>query len=262
MNDLLTSIAARSFAPATGLRPRLPALFEPQTAAATTGWQVALEGSETMSPRNIRERGPDAPLPETPSHAPLPKVEMHPAATLSEMAAKRETASLPFTPPQQTHFRRAFQSSLSSLKRSPTLASEIDEAPAPGRPAVWAPVRSLPVEQQTQHAMQTPAVTEATAVIAAAREPMLPVTASLVTPPHVAKVAAEMGSSVSAVRAARASAAPEFPLAVGTQPDVRVTIGRVEVRAVMEATQRESLRASPVVSLDEYLRRSAPRGAS
>jgi hypothetical protein len=91
---------------------------------------------------------------------------------------------------------------------------------------------------------------------------MLPVTASLVTTPHVTKIAAEMGSSVSAVRAARASAAPDFPLAVGTQPDVRVTIGRVEVRAVMEATQRESRRTSPVVNLDDYLRRSAPRGAS
>lgn len=99
-------------------------------------------------------------------------------------------------------------------------------------------------------------------MIAAPPEPMVPVTASLVTPPHVAKVAAEMGSSVSAVRAARASATPGIPLAVGTQPDVRVTIGRVEVRAVMETTQRESRRASPVVGLDDYLRRSAPRGAS
>jgi hypothetical protein len=262
MNDLLTSIAARSFAPTAGLRPRLPALFEPQSAAPTTGWQVGVEGSETMSPRNMRERVPDAPLPEIPPHAPLPKVEMHPAATLSEMAATRETASLPFTPPRQTHLRRALQSSFTSLDPSPMLASEIDGAPAPERPAVSAPVRSLPVEQQTQHAMRSPAVPEATAVIAAAREPMLPVTASLVTTPHVAKIAAEMGSSVSAVRAARASAAPDFPLAVGTQPDVRVTIGRVEVRAVMEATQRESRRASPVVNLDDYLRRSAPRGAS
>jgi hypothetical protein len=262
MNDLLTSIAARSFAPTAGLRPRLPALFEPRSAAATTGWQVAVERSETMSPRDMRERGPDAPLPETPPHARTPMAEMHPAATLSEMVAERETMSLPFTPPQQTHLRRAMQSSFTSLEPSPMLASEIDGAPAPERPAVSAPVRSMPVEQQGQHAMRKPSVTEATAAIAASREPMLPVTASLVTPPHVAKVAAEMGSSVSAVRAARASAAPEFPLDVGTQPDVRVTIGRVEVRAVMETAQRESRRASPVVSLHDYLRRSAPRGAS
>lgn len=262
MNDLLTSIAARSFAPTAGLRPRLPALFEPQSAAASTGWQVALEGAETMSPRNMRESGPDARLPEAPPHASLPDVEMHPAATPSEMAAKRETTPLPSTPAQQTHLRRALQSSFTSLEPSPTLASEMDGAPARERPAVSAPVRSLPVEQQAQHAMRTPAGTEAAAVIAAASEPMLPVTASLVTPPHVVKVAAEMAGSVPAVRAARTPAAPEFPSAVGTQPDVRVTIGRVEVRAMMEATQRESRRSSPVVSLDEYLRRSAPRGTS
>ncbi|HEX6773753.1 MAG TPA: hypothetical protein VF126_17090 [Acidobacteriaceae bacterium] len=262
MNDLLTSIAARSFAPTAGLRPRLPALFEPLSAAAPTAWQVALEGAETMSPRNMGETEPDARLPETPPHAHLPNVDMHPAATPSEMAAKRKTTSVPFTPPQQTHLRRALQSSFTSLEPSPTLASETDGAPARERPAVSVPVRSLSEEQQTQHAMRRPAVTEATALIAAAREPMLPVTASLVTSPHVAKVAAEMGSSVPAVRAARAPAASEFPSVVGTQPDVRVTIGRVEVRALMETTQREPRTASPVVGLDEYLRRGAPRGPS
>jgi hypothetical protein len=58
-------------------------------------------------------------------------------------------------------------------------------------------------------------------------------------------------------KAGRASPVPATEL----EPSVHVTIGRIEVRATSESKQASRSRAaSPVMSLEEYLRRRTQRG--
>jgi hypothetical protein len=89
----------------------------------------------------------------------------------------------------------------------------------------------------------------------------------LVLPPRgAAQLADQMKNAVSAINAGynapkrgkeNASSAPAEP-----EPSVHVTIGRIEVRATSENRPvSRSGAASPVISLEEYLHRSAQRGS-
>jgi hypothetical protein len=88
----------------------------------------------------------------------------------------------------------------------------------------------------------------------------------VLTPARIsAEFAAEIQKAVLAFNARPGRVAAEsggrVPEVAVPQPDIHVSIGRIEVRALSDAPRAARSRpASPTVSLDEYLRRCAQRG--
>ena len=91
----------------------------------------------------------------------------------------------------------------------------------------------------------------------------------LVLPPGIAsELTAQMKNAASAINTGiNASARDNMKtdsstLAAESEPTIHVTIGRIEVRATSESGPASRTRAaSPVISLEEYLHRSAQRGS-
>ncbi|TMJ95088.1 MAG: hypothetical protein E6G67_07990 [Actinobacteria bacterium] len=227
MSDYLTSLAARALGVADVVRPSR-SLFEPRRGARDPAAEAELDAE---SPR--------APATQPTSKPPVQRVdaasEPHEAPTVGGEKARPEPVS-PAPVALRPHAvdaasgpeRRATRASPPSRERS-SRRFDVAARVAPGR------VPAKPDE------VETPEVLEVAAEVAATPRPDRP---------------AKPGPWPPARETSPRPAAPAEP---AQPPIVRVTIGRVDVRAVApeKSPERErSPKPSPTVSLDEYLGRS------
>lgn len=268
MSDFFSSLAGRLEGTVPVIRPRLPSLFEnapgPATSARDAEPSLVVEDVEreaSASPRR-RER------PAMPAEPPRPEeTEERPAERPRRKQAKRGdvreegagAAERPAPVPLQS--------------RNPVRRR--DEAPAPAaetlrdapRPAAVEPIRarSLPLEQprlpQTivqrsvvERREEIHRIAPAAAAVpppgAARSEPLQHLTP---TPPPFA-LSPQPALPQGVRQDVREQIKPETRRDV-QEPTIHVSIGRIDIRAETEASQRRKpSEASPVMSLDEYLR--------
>jgi hypothetical protein len=233
VTDFLTNLVARVVASDAGLRPRPVSRFEPQPVAGEEG-----ELRVASTPRVLEESADDegAPDPRSPTrrrHRPLhvttPRVdepELEPEVGEAPRARRRRPPA-PDRPPRAEEPPRGAAPSRPS-RREPRRERDVapSEQPA-GRAALQ------PASSRRQAAEHVRVVRRDELDLSPARQPALrPVALQAATP------------------AATPAAEPA--------PDVHVTIGRIEVRAVPAPPAPAAVeRRPPVMTLEEYLRRRA-----
>lgn len=258
MSDFLTGLAARSFGTAAAIRPRLTSLFEPiRNDAARRGMPGELREEaaipkdvelETENPRNRKTgrhrsqvfRDDDAQGPDG------ARTGTEPGAMSALAHSKQnndeplrgsvpvETAVQigPLGPTSPSHDRDV-SSSEEKSDRNPAQAPSLDiEAGAPRHSAVMAPVVSEPERNME-------------------RTPELLIAPRIVPELRLADLA--LSARVGSQPRERTPSVPAEP--VQPEPNIQVTIGRIEVHASRETGRVSRMpAASPVMGLDEYLR--------
>jgi hypothetical protein len=222
MSEFLGNLAARALGLSAVARPR-PSIFEPRRA---TPQPLALEPETVSVPH----------------------------------AARAEEASRPPTRPKRTQPARE----AAPQARQPTRSAET-EAEAP-------PVRALPAEMPAARTraraapppgdgrMNAPAVAEQGTALLRARSPAEPA-----DPADTPIVATPSLQPTRVTPRPNLPVKPSFPTQVKRDtpgPTVRVTIGRIEVRAVKAEEPpepREKPKQAPRISLDDYLGRARER---
>lgn len=245
MSDFFTRLVERSLGVGEVVRPRLGSLFEPRGAAAAPlveeSLEVEVERATPAPAEPKREPEPRSSFPrpteQEPKHEPVGTLQQSvtrppPAAELPH----RERTRLEVERTRETQSQTGFAAAQEEASPLPT--------PLPGH----APEPRLTLQQSvTKSDRETPAPPETVVV----REHVLRRTqlAPGRLEPH------ESWLEPPAQPAQRPlPAAP--PAAVVEPPVVRVTIGRVDVRAVLPPgpAERRPLRRRPNMTLDEYLR--------
>jgi hypothetical protein len=266
MSDFLSDLAARSFGSVGAIRPRVASFFEPVQPSlpslrvpeantdAGDGGPLDMAESEIFSSRNLRnpERAPSAlraaiPAPSeslfdsAPSAPPLAPLALPANVPVSGMSEASEP--MPVSSPVQVRAVRAHT------------------APGPSPQPQQSALGPQPEPNETPASFQ-PDIEVGTQSDRNAAENHEPV--RLV--PHL-KI--EDRSANFPMRSGRRlfdepgrSGAPQG--AAESQPAIHVTIGRIEIRATSNAgvSRRAEPAPSPVMSLDEYLRRQAKRGGA
>lgn len=272
MGNFLNNLAARSFAPGSGIRPRTASLFEPADAVPDHGnlinetEAVTEIENDTAGPDEKTETNPvtrrkprpasllAAAQPERPPVPELVKIEEQQHA-LPPSAAQRD----PVAPPQPMLGTVHAEERAVPLKPMPSPSAQA-EPPAltPAR------VRSQPVEREHVHPEAAMPGRLAVTEVSRAR-PQLhhkeDATARLTNPVNRPLTAALPPSSNNA-RAHKPAVRTLDRPHPQSEPSIQVTIGRVEVRAEIssQAARRTERASSPVMSLEEYLRRRNKRG--
>lgn len=240
MSDFLDRLAARAIGSETALMPRLPSLFEP------------LQRAPIMPPADVDEAPPDrrdaAPaMRAVPVEAPTSAT---PASTSMQLAAA------PVAPIEHVVAPASASAAASAAQHAPapSIVGERASTPVVDRPAappvlarLAMPAPPLPV--QPRRTRVAPDRLEA-ARTPASNGALLPAPAPVFAAPRVAP--ARSGRAV----AARAAAArTEGKADAAGEPVVRVSIGRLEVRAAPVAAAPPRRRDGPQPSsLDDYLR--------
>ncbi|PYX00262.1 MAG: hypothetical protein DMG89_04910 [Acidobacteria bacterium] len=267
MTDFLTSIVARSFGTAPAIRPRTASLFEPlrpeptplaleADAIQAAEISVAIEADREMPAAT--EQGNRQPRLPTHSSDRAEAAEFGhgqnnlPARLTRDGALKHEMETL--SPASTKEFRDADEPvpvALNGQQMDSRLPSpEWHDAQPALRPeptpvsAMRVPESSSPFSalrtRDSEWNQQRPLVPSRTAASLAVE-----LRNSVVLRKHVPQTQVQETSS----------------LAVAPEPDIHVTIGRIEVRANAENVPTRSSRStSSVMSLEEYLRRRARRG--
>jgi hypothetical protein len=225
VTDFLTSLAARSLGQETIVQPRLRALFEPV-------------GSIEAEPTGLEQ--------EVETVAEPPPTRRRSSPRGSELAVAPPPAVRTEAPSQETG--------------APETGSAVSEPRAPAGPrSLEAPEHDSPKRER-----DPPAVEVRSAPRRPAPSPVTPISRDErpvgLTPARVAPAVrpAEAGSRAASARLVRRN--PTVLVDVEPQaPIVRVTIGRVDVRAVVTPPQppRESPSKPRRMTLDEYLARGA-----
>jgi hypothetical protein len=265
MIDFLTSLTARSFSSEAVIRPRVASLFEPIRSFDTALREpVAAQPMQTALSRE-HEVEPVADL----------KINRRPSAlresqtTGVKHSADDNPVSVPGPRPRGN-----------SVLRKPAVEPDYEWEQEDTTPAATAqpqrPTRSQEESLTYAHSSLRPELED----VAARPESARPKAASsarngflekehrgLVSAPKaVAELATQMKSAALAMNvpgAGREKAGSTWPAsATVPDPDVQVTIGRIEVRATSESNKKigRPRAASPVMSLEEYLHRRAQRG--
>ena len=297
MNDYLGRLAHRALAPAPAVRPRLASPFEPLAGAAVTA-SAELDPRPPSESRSAQPAGTDSPGAVRNDHdqnVPNETALHRSAATASvgsELAPSTTPTLLPATgntgvspargPAAPRNVGRAGEtpalpvtvlSEGNARPKRPT--SPQPDARAAGGENVQADRRFQPPLDSTtgnhgtaprDGSLVPPIPTAPTAAFdksgpltapAGAPKPdtAAPPAASRVIHPHVRLP----GPTTAAADAGRAASPPVPAAAVASvPPDVHITIGRVEIRAVTPpAAPRASSRPAPRVSLDDYLKQTA-----
>ena len=245
MSDFLGNLVARSLAPAAQISPRLPSAFEPpQSSGFQAGVAPWLEGDGGDGAQDRVGSMPAA-------LASVPRSEGRPQSAAPEPGSRLPADHATGPPPY-----RGRQIPPGAHPRAETVASdappEPSSLPGPGQPlpesragepgAAPGPARPMPVEPATP-----------------GRE-----TLPLEMPPLDAQAPPTHQRAPIVARPRTRLAQPAGPVpAEGEQPasrpespsTIRVTIGRVEVRAVMPPLQEAPPpRHPPRLSLDDYLK--------
>ena len=296
MNDFLGRLAQRALAPAPAVRPRLASPFEPLAGAAGAAPaefdpQPAAESpfarpTATDSPGAVRlghdESGPHETAIRLASVTPLAGSKLAPTATANPLPLpasaergagrgegndppKRPAAPRPAPPPAG-----AEGESMDHLLAPPPDSTAAGRGPRPSGASPRLPIPPATAgadrfsPSPTGEARPAPRRADAQPAPLAGDDtsssgpPMPgaipPPAASRIIHPHVrlpgaATLAADAGRATAPAVKAAAAAAP---------PDVHITIGRVEIRAVTPpAAPRATSRPAPRVSLDDYLQQTA-----
>jgi hypothetical protein len=247
VTDFLTNLVARAAASDAGLRPRPVSRFEPQPVAGEEG-----ELRVGATPRLVNEPADDAgaaePRPPTrrrrrPARVPPPRVgepELEPEPGEVPRARRRRPPA-PDRPPR---------------------AEEPPRAVAPPRPSPREPrrerdvARSEPPTGRAQRRRASSRRQAAEPVPEAPRARTVMVERVRIVPRDelVPSPARQPALRPAVLQAATPAATP----AAEPAPDVHVTIGRIEVRAVPAPPAPAAVeRRPPVMTLEEYLRRRA-----
>lgn len=259
MSDFLTSLVARSFGTAPVIRPRVTSLFEPARTDVAAQLRDSLMGrrGETVEVRDEEVIGESAESrraePPTPSPA---KIEAHRVEPVADEIRLAHIAA-PAIPrlvqePERTAItekKMIEKTELSDCRNTRAPADDVDHFPLPTAnnreaaavpprdgPASGPPVVSLRVSEQEKPGQLIPPK-----VIEQMRLPAL---------------------AASAKPQRRRDESRDFTSKVSHEPEptVHVTIGRLEVRATKESSHpARPPSASPVMGLDEYLRKRAHR---
>lgn len=273
MSDFLANLASRALALSQPVRPRVASLFEPSSAArpvaeferdsvveaappaadmASLAASPATPPLQRAMPPPVPTRSPPPPQPVAVLWPPQPSGEVTPAQPAATLAQSHVPAPPVLPVP------------VASLARVPP-PQPIDVRPEPGEPVIR-PLRATPapppVAAPAPPAPSTEIHIETRVVerIAAAREPAAVVAskAQAPGPPLTAPPPTGIRPQITPAAPARQAPVPAEPTPPPAPPAVvRVTIGRVEVRAITPPTApappSRSARNVPVLTLDQYL---------
>jgi hypothetical protein len=267
MNDFLDNLVTRSLGLAEVVRPRPLSLFEPLQPTgpfAADHFSLDQDGEPSSGVEPIRPASsvPDAQLPEAP---PASREPRRVGEDRRKGEDRREGEALAEPPPDPPS-----PDSVQVARRS---ASGFAQLLIPHQPMMPAPVAGI-AEMRVVSPVTTPAdrqVPRETAQViatdqAAPEHPAAPPEALMPPPPSrtllvAPAIAPRPGERQSSeIRLSdRAAVPPSSPEAAAqTAPTIKITIGRVDVRAVMPerpASRPVPQRRSPAVSLEEYLKR-------
>ncbi len=264
MTDFLTGLVERSVGPVEGIRPRLTSLFEPDRGAAGS----AIETIAPFEAEPVEQETVALPSRARPARSPAITADAEERETRTRHVAIRPSASV--SVPQRHDEGRLPLPTASNAASPPAAALPTglidgrdgdvrEEVPRPRRLApALAPVVALPggIDEPSSGSDLLVASASARAE-----------DRGLVVPPRPgAAVATDMQRAVAALdadRSRRPERAHDRPAVLDARsaPDVHVTIGRIDVRAVVEGKAAPRQRPlSPVMGLDEYLRVQAGRG--
>jgi hypothetical protein len=262
MSDFLTNLAARSLSAPT-LRPRTRAIFEPEVNASP--WA-------TLPSSHVAERGAEAPAPQATRRSIAPPVPEH--------ADGREQETQPTRPAQ-----RSPDHDEPAPERRPQTAV-FESQPHDGALPSYAPPELRIERVETHHETSTASHTRQTTEILTERvldrareqhdttvrietprpadanttpDPMAPRHRNDEQPPRIAREARQP-SAMFIPREPRPSPRQTTPgPSPSSEPVIHVSIGRVEVRAVVPAPtpQRSRARNAPMTVEDYAARRNA-----
>ena len=288
MTDFLSSLIARNLELVAVIQPRLASRFEsasPMSGSLQGGyvWDAqdveAQQSGESEPTDHVRKTSPPQSS-EPPPESPLP------VADFQDKPATRR----PIQAPDQKHPEDASQQSVGAQDRNvavqtrPSLKQTSEKAPHAGdprpvgseglpvsplaRPAATLAVPGKPTQpEQSENSTLYPRLSSAPPIQPALVEPASPSRGRPGTEPPIlpaSQVARPEGIMapppvVSAVQAApSAHAEPARMSQSQTPPVIRISIGRVEVRAVMAPPAlplpRPPARSGPSLSLEDYLK--------
>ncbi|HEY3268732.1 MAG TPA: hypothetical protein VGM37_17585 [Armatimonadota bacterium] len=237
MSDVLTRLAERSVGRPPAVQPVLPSLFEP---APDEGFVQGIEEMETLGPVSRRADDPNLkPAPSWPEPVPAPSSPV--------VAAARENA-----PVGLGEGPRAAAEPVRRSVESPAATGPIPPPVRPEAPTV------APLSRAVERPVPVPAAApdSPSRKDAPAPDPIRPSRASA---PALTAPAAPSPRGALAVTPHRPDLTPRVEIpAPSSSPAVRVTIGRVEVRAVLPPAPPAPPAAPASVdtrlSLDEYLK--------
>jgi hypothetical protein len=276
MSDFLTNLAARSFGSVSAILPRLASLFEPVHAGAISfrgpvrlmspDETVASDDIEFETARPRQSLNRESQSDSTPAREVRRKPTLLPVEVISDNLRTEEQTSP--EPISEQHGARPVQPrphSSDALERS--------------SPVQVRAIRSLRSERQSPE--QNPPTSqvqpdlELTPGPAVSANLLQPATANQViapgnirgmfsfAPPFATHERISDPALLPRVRRGHEPTRLVSPqMAAESEPSIQVTIGRIEVRAATTSTpaRRAEPTASPVMSLEEYLRRQAKRG--
>lgn len=282
MGNFLNNLAARSFTPGSSIRPRTASLFEPADAVPSHGNLIneteaiteiendtaGPDGKTETNPVTRRKARPvSLPAPALPEHPAMPeRVEMEEQQhTLPPPAAQRD----PVAPPQP------MLGTVNAEEHAmPVVIPKSKPMPAPSAPAespalIPARVRSQPVERD--HPKTAMPGRLAATEVAGRERPQLSERSQLhseedetarLTNPISRRLTPALPPGSNHARAHQPAVRTLDRPQPQPEPSIQVTIGRVEVRAEIssQAASRTERASSPVMSLEEYLRRRNKRG--
>jgi hypothetical protein len=266
MTDFLTSLVRRSFEHANGIRPRLASLFEP------------LPGSGPVVADLVEPRRGDLASEVTaePDHESPSIEERAPQVTRTRTAERHEGArmaidvkapvSAPHSPDGPDPTRAQGPVGETPIHESAGLVPRREEQrdstpPEPSRGSFGQTPTTTASFSSTKNAAGGDAAVGSRAVIAPPKTIDDQERSLLVAPAISARIAAEMQAAVSAWGRGRDERLKGdrqrsvWATDARSEPTIHVSIGRVEVRATTDGSRPLKQRsASPVMSLDEYLR--------
>ncbi|MEY2521161.1 MAG: hypothetical protein QOF24_2920 [Verrucomicrobiota bacterium] len=233
MSDYLTRLLERSL----GIAPRIEPLIAPLHSPSE---QVLIEpiapfdaGGSAKSEASLRDITPDdgeASFLQTESAPPSASREL-PEAPAEFATGKGGEPAQPSRPRPNVPLRQAF---------SPPTLEAVNWASSPGASSIIS---------QGNRAVLPPEITERRGPDARPREPIQ-------LPPGKSRPVVQP-EIIGPRKAAALSSAPREQLSANQPPAIHVTIGRVEVRAVMapSAPLKAAAAPTPRISLEEYLKR-------
>ena len=275
MSDFLSRLAARSLGRATIVRPRLPGRFEsPIGAPAATPVDLEVV-EEAAAPVGDRGRSPPRDRPATPAQRKPAEVGAVPLSPLPRPAKPASLASraapvappVPVAVPAPSTPSAALPPGVPPVPLAPIVPSTVPVAarleplptPAPPREPLRPAVRAVPPTAQAAPIV-SPTRRELGRIewIAPDKREDQRTTEPSADEPDVRIVAVSPPVTMVVPRQSAEQAEPlkALPPASPAAPTIRVTIGRIEVRAVSPPAPAEPRSAAaPALSLEEYLRR-------
>jgi hypothetical protein len=290
VSDFLTNLALRSSASADVIRPRLPSLFEPRRPAVglpTTpsfaveeqtqdtsdgiGQQRDAQTASVRDPSSVgaqqaqHRREPRPVVPSPPADAPVParaalppvresQPDLAPRQTRPGVQASESGTNSPQIPVRASHIATEIVASLRQQRDEPGRGYALAEAPIQAETSVGE--RSHGAVAADSHT--TAATTQKSFSDSPARFEA-PTAVRMESPRFQVDRTSQLVSSIIQARVASHSEdrRRQIPLTRTEQPEpvIHVTIGRVDVRATpQQQPVSRGHSASPVMSLDEYLR--------